>query len=571
MALFVPDPERSLDDIIEDLAGELGRIYRDVEDELIREVAVRAARDFALAAQLPEAPAGRGLTVAERRRQNRILAELAAHRTKAARELQSIAAAMSERLRVTGLAQRIIDIASSEGEAAAAAHLGFAAQHAPNVIPLPGVAVPSVLGATASQASAMVAVSLQSRLEVLNQRITRYPQDAYQRVVAMYSPQTLLGVTTSRAQQAATVQRFLADGIPAFVDRSGRTWTVGAYSEMAGRTSVARAFNDAGIWRMQQSGINLVTITGGADACRKCAPWIGKILSTDGTTGTVTLPHATKDSTVTVEVQGTVDQARAAGWGHPNDRCRVVSYFAGLAIPQAGFQYDEAADKERQKQRELERDIRAAKRREASAMTDTDRRKAAREVRDAQAAMRDFTRDTGRKRQSYREQLRFADGRGGAAGQRPPQPRTPPTPLRALPSSMKPHEATFFRRMEARGDTLDWIAPDIVTRRATNDFRWTSQGGIEVELKSVNPARPGSRPNPATTREAIRKAVRTAFDNHAVVKENFIVDLGDRAFDEAFAAKLAHYNDNTDRRIRALWILASSGADLRQVPLHTKK
>jgi len=39
----------------------------------------------------------------------------------------------------------------------------------------------------------MVALSLESRLEVLNQRLTRYPQDAYQRIMALYSPNTLLG------------------------------------------------------------------------------------------------------------------------------------------------------------------------------------------------------------------------------------------------------------------------------------------------------------------------------------------------------------------------------------------
>lgn len=40
---------------------------------------------------------------------------------------------------------------------------------------------------------------------------------------------------------------------------SDSRWTIGAYAEMAGRTTVNRAFNDAGIWRMAQSGIHLVT------------------------------------------------------------------------------------------------------------------------------------------------------------------------------------------------------------------------------------------------------------------------------------------------------------------------
>lgn len=390
MTLFVPNPDAgSVEDLIEELAVELARTYRDVEDTLIREIATRAVKDLRLSAQLDTADA---------RERNRLLAELAAHRAVSARELQSEAVALVERVRRSGLAADMIATAAREGEAAAVARMGLAASTG------------TIVG-TAAQATAMVALSLQSRLEVLNQRITRYPRDAYQRITALYSPQTILGVSTSRQQQAAAVQRFLAEGIPGFVDRSGRRWTIGAYAEMAGRTSVNRAYNDAGIWRMQQAGLNLVTVVRGLDSCRKCAEWSGKILSTDGTTGTVTLPASTGSDDVTVQVDGTVDGARAAGWGHPNCRCRLVAYSPGLSIPQASTTYNPEAEKERAKQRELERDIRAAKRREAAAMTDTDRAKAARDVRDAQAEMRQFIASTGRKRQSYREQLGFADGR----------------------------------------------------------------------------------------------------------------------------------------------------------------
>ncbi|MEQ6899272.1 phage minor capsid protein [Microbacterium sp. KR10-403] len=306
-----------MEELIEDLARELSDRYRDAEDELIRQIAIRAARDLELSQQLTTADAGRGLTVAERRRQNRILAELSAHRAVAIRELQGIAAAMVERLRVADLAQHVVDVAATEGEAAAAAQLGFAARP---VAAIGGLTVPaSTLTSSAAQSVAMVALSLESRLEVLNQRLTRYPQDAYQRIVSFYSPSTLLGISTSRVQQAQTVQRFLAEGIPSFTDRAGRRWTIGAYAEMAGRTTVNRAFNDAGVWRMQQSGISLVTIVRGLDSCQKCAAWAGKILSTDGTpAGTYELPHQTDDSMVSVTVEGTVDDARGAGWNHPN-------------------------------------------------------------------------------------------------------------------------------------------------------------------------------------------------------------------------------------------------------------
>jgi hypothetical protein len=163
---------------------------------------------------------------------------------------------------------------------------------------------------------------------------------------------------------------------------------------------------------MQQSGINLVTIVGRFDACKRCAPWIGKILSTDGTPpGVYELPHATENRAVSVTVVGTLDQARNAGWNHPNCRDKVVSYMPGLSVPQGDFEHNAAAEKERERQRKLERDIRAAKRDVALAPNDIARRQAEREVVEAQAAMRDFIERTGRARRSYREQSAFADGR----------------------------------------------------------------------------------------------------------------------------------------------------------------
>lgn len=180
---------------------------------------------------------------------------------------------------------------------------------------------------------------------------------------------------------------------------------------MAGRTAVRRAYEDAGVWRMQQSGVNLVTIVGGIDACKRCAPWIGKILSTDGTTGAVVLPHATRDEDVTVTIAGTLDGAKAAGWGHPNCRDRPVAYLPGLTVAQKPVEYSPEREAQREKQRSIEREIRAAKRDAATAGDQVSRKRAENDVKDLQAQMRDYLAQTGRTRSRYREQLHFADGR----------------------------------------------------------------------------------------------------------------------------------------------------------------
>lgn len=401
MALYIPDEDITAPDLIDDLGRVLAERYMNAEDELIREIAQRAYRDIELQARLADAADDRVQGYAYAIQRNRELAELAGYRAQTIRDLQLIAVQVTGRLLDENLAEELITVAAEQGEAEAAARLALARR-------LPRT---STLTGTASQAVGQVALSLQSRLEVLNQRITRYPQDAYQHIVSLTSPNVLVGASTQRLAQRQAVQNFLAEGITGFVDKADRRWRIGTYAEMAGRTSVARAFNDAGVWRMQQSGINLVTVQGGLASCAKCAPWVGQILSTDGMTGTVILPHATREEAVTVNIAATTSAARDAGLMHPNCSHKFTAYLPGLTIPQAGFEYSEEADKARERQRDLEVQIRSAKRKADVAGDPVTRRRELNKVKAKQQELRDHLAATGRKRNSAREQLHFADGR----------------------------------------------------------------------------------------------------------------------------------------------------------------
>lgn len=393
MAVYVPNPDSPIPaaDVIDDLGAFLAGVYMDAEQRMLEQAARHAYRVVALE---------QGLGDLDGARRQRRLYDLAMERMRALSNLGQTAQEVVKDLREQNLAEWILDVAATEGEAAAASRLKGTRYAA------------TAVSSSAADAVGALSLSLSSRLEALEQRILRYPQDVYQQTIAETAPFRLLGVDTGLINQQRAVQRFLDQGIDGFVDVSGRRWTIGAYSEMAGRTAAARAWNDAGVARMQSSGLNLVTIQGGFDACRKCAPWIGRILSTDGFTGTAVYGHATRDEAVTVMVTGTVDQARAAGWNHPNCRDKITAYLPGLSVPQEGFEYNPDAEAEREKQRALEREVRASKRRQATAPDDLSRAKAAREVRDAQADLREFTKKTGRKRLAYREHLAFADGRG---------------------------------------------------------------------------------------------------------------------------------------------------------------
>jgi len=377
MAVYVPNPDAGpVDDLIEQLAAEVASRYAEAEDDIIRLLKRYAEREL-------EAPLG----LIERQ------TALIHLRAEAQRIVSSI--------RGTDLARQVVAIAADEGTAAAAARLGLVPQLQPG----------STLGETAASAVAQLTFDLTSALDRMEQRILRYAPDAYQRIIAVTAPSTLLGVTTLEQSKRRATQMILDAGIPGFRDSAGRNWKPGTYAEMATRTATQRAWQESNLDRLARSGVNLVAIIAGVSACKACAAWTGKVLSADGSlpAGVHYLKSATSSDLVPVTVAGTLGDARAAGWNHPNCRCVVVGVFPGLSIP-AGSTYDPQAEEDRDRLRALERRVRDLKRREAAALDDLTAAQLRRRIRTAQADIRAHVADTGQMRKNYREQLSFSDG-----------------------------------------------------------------------------------------------------------------------------------------------------------------
>ncbi|KKI18721.1 MULTISPECIES: phage minor capsid protein [unclassified Leucobacter] len=292
---------------------------------------------------------------------------------------------------------------------------GASAEIARQLLTMPAYSGAGVAALTQAGALAVAAVELEFRdtLRALNARVLRLPADAYQRMTAQMVPQLLAGLTTSQALHQRMLDRYLAEGITGFVDQGGRRWTIGAYAEMATRTAAARAWRDQSVASMAAHGIQTFTPVIGASACTKCGAWAGKTITDGGPAGTVTVRHAITGEPVEITVDGTLDEMRAAGWGHPNCRCVLVPSLPGAANPTDYSTHDPQKQADRDELRRLEREVRQAKR-------DGDPR----EIGAAQADLRDHVRKTGLIRREYREQLPFADGgdknpRGRTARPRP--------------------------------------------------------------------------------------------------------------------------------------------------------
>lgn len=221
-----------------------------------------------------------------------------------------------------------------------------------------------------------IALSLTNQLRGTHLRILRDTIDTYRRVIAIAAPQVLLGTATRLGAAETAWNQFMRHGITGFVDRSGRSWELVSYVEMATRTSTAQAAVQGHLDRLGDAGIELVIVSDAPQECKICRPWEGKVLSwtTPGSRQQTEL-SAINEQQVVVEIAGSVSEAISAGLLHPNCRHSLSAYLTGATVAPTNTA-DPEGDKARQRQRELERRLRAAKRMQAGALSPETKRRA---------------------------------------------------------------------------------------------------------------------------------------------------------------------------------------------------
>ena len=133
-------------------------------------------------------------------------------------------------------------------------------------------------------------------------------------------PATSTSYSRLQAAQKA-LDKLTAQGITGYTDKAGRNWNLSSYVEMATRTAVSQRYDDLQTRALQAAGVDLVyTYTVSTEGtCPECLPWLGQVCLSlgGGTTGSVSVTGA-DGTTVTHDVAGTVEEARAAGFRHPS-------------------------------------------------------------------------------------------------------------------------------------------------------------------------------------------------------------------------------------------------------------
>lgn len=274
------------------------------------------------------------------------------------------------------------------------------------------------VGQTAAAATALPTAPVVDRLAaaVINDtgpvylRILRQTMDTYREVIARSAAAPVLGAQTRRQAAQSALDAFANRGVTGFVDRAGRSWELRSYVEMAMRSAVGRAAVEAHSERLGAAGVELVLVSQAPEECPLCRPWERKILARTGAPGKrdVQVEHATEDGEmVTVEVAGSLPEARTAGLMHPNCRHTVSAYLPGASrIPPV--QASRGTYEDSQRQRYFERQVRKWKRLEDVAMDDAKRTAARARARAYQARIRELVDETGLPRKAHREQLETA-------------------------------------------------------------------------------------------------------------------------------------------------------------------
>ena len=243
-------------------------------------------------------------------------------------------------------------------------------------------------------------------------QILRSADDIYRSVVTTAASGQVLGVDVHKKAVQNALDKFAANGVSGFVDKSGKKWDLESYTKMALHTAVHRASIEGHVNGLKARGQTLVYVSNHLRECPLCRPWEGKILSTDYETPV--------SQTMAV---ATLRDAQAAGFMHPFCRHTVGAYFPGVTqLPDPGTTADPAGSEHRTKLRALERTVRYWERRQTLATTPQAKAQASAKVKEWKGQLKDH------KAAEPHPRLNYAQSQ--AAGYAPPGK---PPPLATKP------------------------------------------------------------------------------------------------------------------------------------------
>jgi hypothetical protein len=236
------------------------------------------------------------------------------------------------------------------------------------------------------------------KMETIYSTMLRSAGEKYVETVQVATAKAQLGMSGRKAV-AEIVKGWSDKGLPGFRDAAGREWTPEAYASVLTRTSGTQCATEGQLSRMDELGLDLVEVSSHVGARPGCAPYQGRIFYRN------------------TPVEGYDSLYKDTTYGEPDGlfgiNCRHVMYPYIPGTKETFKPYpeerNEAAYKNSQIQRKLERNIRGAKRELSNLQktgVESEIQAAKEKVSRGQSAMRQFIDQSGRRRDYDREQIR---------------------------------------------------------------------------------------------------------------------------------------------------------------------
>ena len=266
---------------------------------------------------------------------------------------------------------------------------------------------------TASLVASSAAGETVEALRSQHLMVARQVRDVYQQVTATSVMAAEIGTETHVKAVQSALNRFADKGITSFVDKAGRKWSMDVYTDMAVRTMRNNVKQQGHLDGYRTAGVELVRASWHPASAPQCFPYQNQLLAITGDAGTRVMTDPATGETITVHVKERLDKAIANGYHHPNCKHRDSAYTPGdptPTVPQASEEENARQYEASQRQRQIERNIRKWKKREAVALDDSEARSAKSKVRQWQAEQRAHVNSHSYlSRLPHREQVRTGD------------------------------------------------------------------------------------------------------------------------------------------------------------------
>lgn len=220
--------------------------------------------------------------------------------------------------------------------------------------------------------------------------ILRVPQDKYRKIILSSQIYRKTGESLWDCVDMAS-EKFLQNGITTIQYKNGANVNISSYSEMAIRTSGIRVRNQSDSDMRDEWGVPPLVICSTYGACSPtCLPWQGRIYYDD--------VYSNYENKGNKDIQYTrLSEAIDGGLFHPNCRHNISTYIEGMDLPRkTDVPAQEITDiyKQEQKQRSIERDLRKTKRLKESCLTEEEKQKYNKKIKDLNAKMTNHIKET---------------------------------------------------------------------------------------------------------------------------------------------------------------------------------